>query len=233
MAHRFNVAAVRTITCAASALVLAGCATVYSAKPMSAVVVDAETGQPLEGANVVALWALQSPTGRSAGNLEIMEAMTDAEGRFRIAGWSDKPVPSDLPRGTRLNNRDPALRFFKSGYRPLTLDNSETQPNRMRTENELYTRFSSWDGKTIRLERYRGAPEVYLSLVRGMTTGLGAGIPCGWKKTPRLYVALMQEEKRLRTAGVASYLPSMESLENAFRNAGCGSAAEFFRAYGR
>ena len=206
---------------------LQACATTYSAKPITATVVDAETGQPLQGVNVVAHWVLHGPTWQSAGDLELTEAETDREGKFHIPGWGPKTIPADLPRGTRLGNSDPALVFFKSGYKVRHVGN-ELQPKRLRPEHDTPVRYSDWDGKVIKLERFSGDLQFYGS---GATTNIGSGIECPWKKVPRFFAALMKERARLDRLGVRSILPTLAHLENSFRNAGCGSAANFFKDY--
>ena len=139
---------------------LEACSTAYSAKPITATVVDAETGQPIEGVNVVAHWVLHGPTWVSAADLELTEAVTDKDGRFHIPGWGPKSIPSGLPRGTRLGNSDPGLIFFKSGYEVTGLFN-RLQPERLRPEHDIPVRYSDWDGKVIKLNRFRGDPGSY------------------------------------------------------------------------
>jgi uncharacterized GH25 family protein len=79
---------------------LSACATSYSAKPITAKVVDAVTGEPLEGVNVVAHWLMEDPqAGRGQGDLELMEAVTDKSGEFHFPGWGPKAIPRDSFRG--------------------------------------------------------------------------------------------------------------------------------------
>jgi hypothetical protein len=210
---------------------LPACATTYYAKPTAATVVDAETGEPLEGVNVVAHWAVLSVTGRGAGDLELTEAVTDKEGKFYIPGWGPKSLDSDLPRGSRLGKDAPALTFFKSGYlvrsvgnnlQPLHLsDPSDTGPS---------VRYSDWDGKTIKLKKNIGSLEQYASSVE-LAGSVDQSFHCPWKMIPRLYAALMKEKERLDRLGVRNYLPSMGHMELYFKNAKCGSAKEFFKEY--
>lgn len=120
-------------------LCLQACATIYSAKPITATVVDAESGEPLEGVNVVAHWVMHDPAWRSAGDLELMEAVTNKEGKFHIPGWGPRAIPSDLPMGTRLGNDDPGLILFKSGYKVAGLSNM-SPPNRLRPEHDIRQR---------------------------------------------------------------------------------------------
>ena len=225
---RRQVITVRTLACLyvlLTAASLQACATTYSAKPITATVVDAETGQPIEGVSVVAHWVLHGPTWVSAADLELTEAVTDKDGRFHIPGWGPKSIPNDLPRGTRLGNSDPGLILFKSGYEVTGLFN-RLQPERLRPEHDIPVRYSDWDGKVIKLNRFRGDPQSF-----GVGGSIGRGIECHWKRVPRFYVAQMREKARLETLGVRSFLPTLAHFENYFKNSGCGSAEQFFREY--
>jgi hypothetical protein len=216
------------------ALSLQACATAqtYSARPITATVVDAETGEPLEGVNVVAYWALnRPPIWQSAGRLELIEAVTDKSGQFHIPGWANKPIPSNLPRETRVGNEDPAMIVFKSGYKARGLVN-DMQTDRLSAQNQSRMRYSDWDGKVIKLEKFNGNLEHYAFALGG--TGplyLDSSIECPWKRTPRYFVSLMKEHERLNRLGVRNLLPSIETMEYWFENAKCGSAKEFFREY--
>lgn len=213
------------------ALSLPACAKTYSAEPITATVVDAETWEPLEGVNVVAEWQLHDPNWHGAGSLEVVEAVTDKNGEFYIPGWGPKAVPSHLPYGTRLGNDDPGLSFFKSGYRIRGLSNMR-QPERLHPWNDIPVRYSDWDGKLIWLEKFKGSLEEYGKYIHDPIKYWGTGIPCVWKKTPRLYAALIKERERLDGLGIPnSDLPSLENMENTFKNRKCGSAKELFREY--
>src|SRR5690348_13390482 len=64
-------------------------ATYYSAEPITAWVVDAETKQPLAGVNVVAHWQLEGGLegGNNIGQMMVMEAVTDTAGKFSFPAW--------------------------------------------------------------------------------------------------------------------------------------------------
>lgn len=83
---------------------LSACAKTYSAKPITATVVDAETWEPLEGVNVVAEWILHYPTWRSDGSLEVAEAVTDKKGSFIFPAGGRKrfPVICRMARGWEI-----------------------------------------------------------------------------------------------------------------------------------
>jgi hypothetical protein len=202
----------------------------YSAKPIRATVVDADSGEPLAGVNVVAQWILHDNGWKRVGDLELLEAVTGADGSFRFPGWQGKTPPMAGLYGTRLGNDDPALVLFKSGYKVRGVGN-DLQPERLLDANHTWQRYSDWDGKIIKLEKFNGNMEVYTALAAGTLTGLGEGLECPWKRVPRLISALIKERDRLNKLGVRNYLPSIEHMELYFKNAHCGSAKEFLEEY--
>ena len=99
-----------------SLLLLGGCSIMpssYQAEPIEGWVVDAETGKPLEGVNIAASWELTASNGFSTiqvGSLMLMEAVTDAKGRYVFPAWG--PLPAD--HGS-LRKESPRLAFFQDG----------------------------------------------------------------------------------------------------------------------
>src|SRR5664279_1465597 len=87
----------------------------YSSDPIDAAVVDADTGQPIEGAIVTANWQLESATldnYKKVGQLKVMETVTDSMGRFHFDGFS--AFNSGL---YELRDEDPKILVFKPGYK--------------------------------------------------------------------------------------------------------------------
>ena len=210
---------------------LTACATSYSAKPMTAKVVDADTGEPLEGVNVVAHWMMEDPVAaRGQGDLELMEAVTDRNGEFRFPGWGPKAIPSDTYPGTRLTNQDPAIIFFKSGYRSFGVHN-DTHSSMLRDPSDMGppVRDSQWDGKAIKLEKFKGDLKSYGSWTSHVLTGISYS-HCEWKKMPRMVAALIREGDRLRKLGAYDWLPSISDFERPSEDK-CGSVQDFLREY--
>ena len=192
----------------------------YAALPIAAQVVDDETGSPLEGVIVVAQWkpvreVIPGMAYRSMGDtLRIEETVTDAEGRFGFPGWGPVPRPARL----HLEHNDPQILLFKAGHYPRQVANEP------RTKySQAAVRASQWDGKTIRLRRFTGQPQVYavqngrfrdevtvdgtlMDLafrVGGMQGDLGWSRDTDdWKRFPRMAVALAGERERLMAAGL-------------------------------
>ncbi len=188
------------------------CGTLFhSAKEIRGQVVDEETGKPLQGVIIVAQWQPYFPPSGHKGAIHSYETLTDSEGRYFIPAWGPKPVPA----GAEIRNRDPALRLFKSGYAPLSRANRidmmvhKTPPG-----------VSDWDGKVLRMERFRGSDEEYYKLLRdrGFRNSLHPD-EGEWRKFPRMIWALEKEQRRLEMAlGKRMILPvtilDMSTLSN-------------------
>jgi hypothetical protein len=93
----------------------------YEQDPISAQLTDAQTGQPIPGAAVVAIWFL-AHSGMEATwtRYRYDEAVTDAQGRFTLAGWSKVREQVE----GRLRDDDPDLYIYKPGYKSLQLKNN-------------------------------------------------------------------------------------------------------------
>lgn len=205
---------------------LPACATPlrYSAEPIEATVIDAETKQPLEGVVVTANWQLEEGTfggNVQAGQLMVMEAVTDKDGKFRFPGWG----PTTVWRG-HLVNDDPQLLLFKSGYEHERLFN-DIRWSAYREHVLKPVRRSDWSGKAIALKPFRGSLEEYARHLSFLHTSINSILyrdKCAWKKIPRMVVALDEQKKFFRDNNILSSLYSIEQLSNKE----CGSPAEFF-----
>lgn len=130
----------------------------YSAEAIEARVIDADTKQPLEGVIVTANWELEDSTfggNVPVGQLMVMEAVTDKNGRFYFPPWG----PKKPPKGG-LRNKDPQLLLFKPGYRSRGLVNE--------FRDYMYEepiRRSEWNGKTIELKKFTGTSEEWLRML--------------------------------------------------------------------
>lgn len=230
-----------------------GCASLqYSAEPIEAWVVDAETKQPLEGVVITANWQLEEGTfggNVQAGQLNVMETTTDKEGRFRFHGWG----PLKVAKG-HLVNRDPQLLLFKSGYEYQALSNKYSSDRELRLRP---VRWSDWNGKTIELrpfeialaarrEERRENPlaldrnpfpgtveEEYAKHLSFITTNLGfIEDDCNWKKTPQMILALQKQTKIFSATGINRGGYSISSIPTSpAREVKCGSPQEFFQRF--
>jgi len=114
---------VRTVLLVVVATALQACGDLYyTAAPIEAWVVDADTGAPIEGAVVTANWQMVAfgfdTGGRKKGQLEVMETVTDKNGRFYFPGFTKINLS-----GNALGEADPQILIFKPGYRHLRATN--------------------------------------------------------------------------------------------------------------
>ncbi|MFQ5741173.1 MAG: hypothetical protein ACE5JX_19390 [Acidobacteriota bacterium] len=182
----------------------------YSARPIRGKVVAATTGQPLEGVIIVAQWILydtgvggQNPRGR----LEVLETVTAPDGSYAFPGWGPKQNPVNIDKEHAyaccfLTIRDPELNFFKLGYRSRTVQNQRESHSSVRT--------SDWDGKTIKLEPFKGSPNEWATELHFLQSSLGWS-DLDWRTCPRMVLAIEDERVRLpsRTDWTVSDLESL------------------------
>lgn len=179
----------------------------YSAKDIRGQVVDAETGQPLEGVIVVAEWRLHSTIGPgSPSAINTLEAVTDAVGKYLIPGWGPRP----RRMFTYLSHLDPELRFFKSNYYPKGLENRLFS---YENHNRSTVRTSMWDGKVIQLKPFKGDDwGNYASKIRMYWDS--EFYDC-LRECPRFVLALDKESKRIKaSAPKGTFYPMVLDIEN-------------------
>jgi hypothetical protein len=128
----------------------------YIAEPIEGRVVDQATGQPIEGVVVVAQWMLaRPPEGDPSEPWVVIEAVTDAEGRYRIPGWG----PKRRPWFRWFNYVDPELVLFKPGYWVDVLPNGPRKAVGYFNPTDVKVRKAYWNGRDIPLWPFRlGAP---------------------------------------------------------------------------
>lgn len=195
----------------------------YSAKSISAVVIDADTKQPLSDVNVLVVWSLQNSNASSESFWVIDEAVTDKQGQFVLSGWGPKLVPQKvgaLPQ--RLGPDQPGIYLFKSGYEFDVISNPwESRMIGNQAWRGDLVRESVWTNKKIELRRFVGTERQYLSSL-SMTAG---GLPlqgCTWTTFPRFTAALVIERGERIQFPDSSSLPSIKDLEENAKNVpGC------------
>ncbi len=159
----------------------------YSGAAIRGRVVDAESQQPLEGVHVVTQTVLSTGFlhGQHVERFHVAETVTNARGEYELPAWGPKPRPflSELDYG------DPRLTYFKPGYRAEFRGNPASVPN----DNSV--RASQWDGATIPLTQFRGAPEEWARELRTLQRNLAWGVLVGdvvrrrndyWKAMPTM-----------------------------------------------
>ena len=197
----------------------------YSAEAIEAWVVDAETNQPIEGVIVVAHWQLYGGLHPdNAGELTILETVTDKAGRFHFPAWGPKFA------NARLAWMDPEILLFKSGFKYERIANelifaalSDMGPSLRR---------SRWNGKTIKMEKFKGTTKEYsgdLSFLNGLLRFVEED--CNWKKTPMILIALDRQRQIFRANGIDSGIYSLDYFDGLSdkKVRKCGLPRDFFK----
>jgi hypothetical protein len=152
----------------------------YSAAAVRARVVDDRTGEPIQGAVVLALWRTIDVYRLTFGGVYVhYEATTDRRGAFEIPRWGPRTLNYDY----YLDARDPEIWIIKRGYLVGYFDNtgaldpralkamgmtrtvgiSKLPPRFSQLETERYARSadagSIWNNTTVPLRRASSAEE--------------------------------------------------------------------------
>jgi hypothetical protein len=199
---------------------------IYSAQAIEGWVVDAGTDKPIEGVIVVAHWQLKGgfEGGNPVGELKIIETVTDQNGRYYFPSWGPKFAWSG-----HLKSESPEILMFKLGYKYLGLSN--------RWYRDRDTSKSDWNGKTVKLEPFRGTLAQYAQHLWslnndlwtvGYDVGNHSGDFCGWKSFPNMLRAmdkLAEELKPLRLME-RTVTASLRAADAQLRAADCGTVAD-------
>ena len=206
----------------------------YTAEPIEAWVVDAETNQPLQDVIVVAHWQLKGGLegGNRVGQMMVMETVTDAQGRFYFPGWG----PKFRPLNGELKTGSPELLLFKSGYEYSGLEN-ELNSKTMRGNLDSPLR-SDWNGKTVKLERFKGEEKEYTEHIYWLSNAMygihdfaSGAKTCTWKSTPLMLMALHKISYDFEKKNVHLHGGRIHRIEDIPLYPKCGSPEEYFKEF--
>jgi hypothetical protein len=167
-------------------------------------VVDGETGKPIEGAIVVAHWQLRGATldsGTRQNQLEVVETVTDINGRFFIPGFTKINFTLE-----QLREEDPRVVIFKPGFSIAGGHNSYP----IGAPGTGAHRSSPLRGKRIEVKSLSGDLDRYLrelSLVSATLSDLSASGDLG--SVPKLIRAMVCEKRRLKSVSSQKFLLSV------------------------
>ncbi len=93
----------------------------YSSPAVEGKLVDATSGQAIDGAVILAIWReADSRTEHWRGIFYLAETATDEHGQFVIHRWGPRPSSAD----SYIDKRDPEIWVIKSGYLAGYFDNA-------------------------------------------------------------------------------------------------------------
>lgn len=182
--------------------------TSLSADPIDSRVMDAETGEPIEGAIVLARWALYegSLTGHASacGVAAIEETITDKDGKFHIPGWG--PISAICGE---MRNGNPMVYVFKPGYGFGMFPNEQPGISLVDNVNVTHTdwnyehpmmlkKFSDMNLKVMGINTYSNNFNILNGSLEEFTTQTPDS--CNWKKMPLMLRALELERLQISQA---------------------------------
>jgi hypothetical protein len=191
---------------------------IYGADPITAWVADAETGKPIEGANVLALWEMKYGLENHGTNYAmVLETVTDAEGKFSLPGWG----PQLVLKSGGIETGGPRLTIFKSGYRV----GGGANEGSFAVESRHMT--SGWNGKVLELTRFLGTDEEYSAHLHQHLQGTIDSLfynGCNARSFPAFLTSVDKQARTLETQIPNSRLLNLKRLSDGFRGI-CGEAA--------
>ncbi len=154
---------------------------VYASGPYRGKVVDAETGQPLVGAVVLAIWYREVPTaphGPAVDYHDAVEVLTDAQGEFLI------PAKTHVTPIGKI--REPEFVTYYPGYAPYP--SLKSRPQGLSVSAAYERRYFLIELKKLRAQKER---------IREADMPLGTGkVPA--TKMPNLIRLVNEERKQLK-----------------------------------
>lgn len=206
-------------------LTLMLCRPIHYSSEISGHVVDTSSGDPVEGAVVVAAWYLTGMEGAHVATLAAEEATTAADGSFTIDSWGPRFTKPSLFAG--LDADMPKLFIFKNGYLPTLVENlGSGPPYRIHGPESPPVRMP--DQNTFPVQPFRGSLGDYLPYLHAVNSRidvLRAGPECEWKQIPQFILALDAVAQIATRRGLEDGA-GLTKLTIAPRD--CGTAAEFF-----
>lgn len=202
---------------------------IYSSDPMESWIVDADTGAPLEGVNVVIGWeALGGLEGGSTvGWVKVMEAVTDAKGRFAFDGWG----PVEWKKPGALQGGSPTLILFKDGYQITFLVQQTRERNGMAPAHMR----SDYDKKTIKLARFRGSMGDYARHVARLDTDIDSLLAtgeCNFKAIPHFLNSVDKVNEVFLAMRLTNHVRSLSYLGERYSK-GCGDLKSYVLEHAR
>jgi hypothetical protein len=189
----------------------------HSARPITARVMDAETGEPIGGASVAAIYWIG--VGIFAARYRVFaaqETTTAPDGTFHLPGFGPK---LRWPPWGHVSGEAPEIVVFKSGYVMFAHENNFPMEGPQFTAGWVVR--SQADGFVFQLEPVGADPqaqdgerEAQCSLINAL---MKRG--CAWKRVPHLLAALVAGDRLQKKTGTRCGSRSLDEWSSAL---GCG-----------
>jgi hypothetical protein len=190
----------------------------HAARPITARVVDAQTGEPIGEASVAAIfWIDVGLIESKEWIFAAQETTTATDGTFHLPGFGPK---LRWPPWGHLSGEAPLMVVFKPGYKIWKHENqfaSMEGPGLagwvIRSQANGYVFQLEPVGADLQAEDAEKQAQCFL--IRELMRG-----GCGWKRVPQLVASLMARDRLQATTGVTC---GRRSLDEWSRALGCGA----------
>lgn len=192
----------------------------YFGLPIKGQVVDAVSGEPLEGVTILAVWDLYSANllhNTYQGQLHVAEAVTDSAGEYRLSPWFRFFFLG------KLKSSAPLVYFYKYGYSVGGRGDSRRQAPFLIVSSEF-------DGRTIELSRFEGSMQEYALHLDETIDFTVSGIRnenCILLEVPQLLQALEHAQSEFHREGIRVWLHTPGRSDG--RDSYCGGLAKYWR----
>jgi len=203
--------------------------TTLESKAFSGTIIDEETGKPIANAVVMIKWPIVGGyEGNTRGSIEVAESVTDAKGRYAIAGWVKKGRKEIA--GAFLSKSNMVI--YAAGYWPEIKHTASYDPL---PRGEAWE--ADWDGEAIELKpahREKWSYEQKKEYLSAIESYLGFyHIPkCAWLKIPNYYLAMHRALSKERNGGYTVLTGFLTSFRRDLKES-CGiDPKDFFLSKG-
>lgn len=196
----------------------------YSAAPISAWVIEKDSGAPIAGVHVLAAWELQGGLegGNVVGYVMVMETITSTEGQFSFGSWG----PKRHEGAGRVGRGAPWLILFKPGFYPRALGNQRDPPG-------SGVMSSAWNEKKIEMTPFEGTVNEYarqFSIIDATLQSLARDPYCNWRSAPQFFAATQKQNAYFASAN-AREMAGYARLNGLARR--CGSIEQYVEGHTR
>lgn len=159
--------------------------------------------------------------GNTVGWVKVMEAVTDANGRFAFDGWG----PIEWKKAGALQGGSPTLILFKDGYQITFLVQQTRERNGMAPSHMR----SDYDKKTIKMARFRGSTSDYARHVARLDTNIDSLLSteeCNFRAIPRFLGSVDKVNEIFLSQKLPNHVRSLTYLGERYSK-GCGDLKSY------
>ena len=186
----------------------------YEGLPISGIVIDQESGVPLEGVVVLAVWGKTGGFFHTyrVGNVAVQRTVTSKSGEFYLPGWPEyQRTLGSLIAGEHIRFDQPYLYFLRANYIPKKISNHYPKKE---NDGSAQKKIKWNRGSKFVLESAKGTDrEKYQVVIENMYVPIDVFVPnvtyCGdFEQFKSAFVQIDKQEYQAEIKGVSNYSPN-------------------------